>query len=85
MTKKNILEMLKLIFSISVKGSSVLFDYADEDLFCSEVKRVQNMVGMAQSSDEPMKSCYSYAELEAVLDEAGLLIYEHLSPKGHRA
>jgi len=79
--KENILQMLKLISSISVKGSSIFFDYADEDLFCSEVKRVQNMVAMAQSTGEPMKSCYSYAELEAVLDEAGLLIYEHLTPQ----
>lgn len=28
-----------------------------------------------------MKSCYSYAEMEALLEKAGLLIYEHLSPE----
>jgi methyltransferase (TIGR00027 family) len=81
LTKENILEILKLISSISVKGSSIFFDYADEDLFCSEVKRVQNLVAMAQSSGEPMKSCYSYGELESVLEKADLLIYEHLTPK----
>jgi O-methyltransferase involved in polyketide biosynthesis len=60
--------------------SSVVFDYADENLFTSEVKRVQNMVAMAEASGEPMKSCFSYAELEKVLEDAGWLIYGHLSP-----
>jgi O-methyltransferase involved in polyketide biosynthesis len=62
------------------QGSSVVFDYADENLFASEVKRVQSMVAMAEASGEPMKFCSGYAELEKLLEEAGWLIYEHLSP-----
>ena len=81
LTKENIFEVLMLISSISVKGKSIFFDYADEDLFCSRVKRVQNMVAMAQSSGESMKSCYNYSELEAILEKVNLLIYEHLTPK----
>jgi len=76
-----IFDMLKLISSISVKGSSIFFDYADEYLFCSGVKRVQNMVAMAQSNGEIMKSCYNYSELEVILEKVNLLIYEHLTPK----
>lgn len=45
------------------------------------VNRVENMVKMAAVGGEPMKSCYSYAEMEALLEKAGLLIYEHLSPE----
>ncbi|MEC3541353.1 SAM-dependent methyltransferase, partial [Bacillus thuringiensis] len=30
---------------------------------------------------EPIKSCYSYAEMVALLDKSFLLIYEHLSPE----
>jgi O-methyltransferase involved in polyketide biosynthesis len=38
------------------------------------------MVQMASASSEPMKSCFTYDEIEKVLEDAGLLIYEHLSP-----
>jgi O-methyltransferase involved in polyketide biosynthesis len=38
------------------------------------------MVGMAQASGEPMKSCFSYAELEKLLEGSGWLIYEHIYP-----
>ena len=71
--------ILKNISSMVPKGSSIVFDYADNNLFQSKVKRVQNMVSMAQASGEPMKSCYNYHELEKALEEAGMLIYEHLS------
>jgi len=42
--------------------------------------RVQNMVQMASASGEPMKSCFSYDEMEKMLENSGFLIYEHLSP-----
>ncbi|MCY9030633.1 SAM-dependent methyltransferase, partial [Bacillus inaquosorum] len=34
----------------------------------------------AAASGEPMKSCFTYDEIEKMLDSSGLLIYEHLSP-----
>lgn len=43
--------------------------------------RVENMVKLAAMGGEPMQSGYAYAEMEALLDEAGLLIYEHLTPE----
>lgn len=38
------------------------------------------MVKMAAASGEPMKSCFTYQEIEHLLESSGLLIYEHLSP-----
>ncbi len=38
------------------------------------------MVKMASASVEPMKSCFTYNEIENMLEKSGLLIYEHLSP-----
>lgn len=63
-------------------GSSIVFDYADEKLFEEKgtSNRVENMVKMASIGGEPMKSCFSYSEIEKMLEKSGLLIYEHLSP-----
>ncbi len=38
------------------------------------------MVNMAAASGEPMKSCFTYNDIEHLLEASGLLIYEHLSP-----
>jgi len=79
LTKEQNKEMISSISSFAPKGSSLIFDYADEHLFQSNVKRVQNMLAMAQAGGEPMKSCYSYTELEKMLEECGFLIYENLT------
>ena len=42
--------------------------------------RVENRVKMAAAGGEPMKSCFSYYEIENLLEKLGLLIYEHLTP-----
>ena len=39
------------------------------------------MVKMASIGGEPMKSCFSYFEIEKMLEKSDLLIYEHLSPE----
>jgi len=79
LSKENISKLFKTISEMAPKGSAIVFDYADENLFDSKVKRVQNMVGMAKAAGEPMKSCFSYTELEKILEDSGFLIYEHLS------
>lgn len=79
LTKEQILSTLQAISEIAPKGSSVVFDYADENLFVSNIKRVQNMISMAKASGEPMQSCFSYEEIERLLEEADFLLYEHLT------
>lgn len=36
---------------------------------------------MAAASGEPMKSCFTFDEIERILEEFSLLIYGHLSPE----
>lgn len=81
-TKHELASLLQLLFSQLPSGSSIVLDLADEHLFTEKGRhnRVDNMLKMAAAGGEAMKSCYTYAEIEALLEEAGLLIYEHLTP-----
>lgn len=82
LTKEENTNLFIKLFENSPAGSSIVFDYADENLFelKGDSNRVENMVKMAALSGEPMKSCFSYDEIEKMLENAGLLIYEHLTP-----
>lgn len=76
-------QMLHVFFKDLPQGSSIVFDFADENLFSKPgiFNRVQHMVQMAQASGEPMKFATSISGLEKLLSEEQLLIYEHLSPQ----
>jgi methyltransferase (TIGR00027 family) len=82
LTKEENASLINKFFSKVPSGSSIVLDYADEQLFKEKgiYNRVENMVKMASASGEPMKSCFSYDEMENLLEKSGLLIYEHLSP-----
>ena len=83
LTKEELSSLIECLFEMVPEGSSIIFDYPDENLFTEKglSNRVENMVKMAAVGGEPMKSCFSYREMEALLEKAGLLIYEHLSPE----
>ncbi|PGZ07092.1 SAM-dependent methyltransferase [Bacillus cereus] len=83
LTKEKLASLIECLFEMVPEGSSIVFDYPDENLFTEKglSNRVENMVKMAAVGGEPMKSCYSYREMEALLEKSGLLIYEHLSPE----
>ena len=82
LTKEELSSLIECLFAMVPEGSSIVFDYQMKTyLQKGTVNRVENMVKMAAIGGEPMKSCFSYAEMEALLEKAGLLIYEHLSPK----
>ncbi|MGN0806842.1 MAG: class I SAM-dependent methyltransferase [Candidatus Coproplasma sp.] len=76
LSEEQIIKTLKSIAQISADGSTVVFDYADENLFTSKVRRVKNMLAMAAAGGEKMKSCFSYEQLEKLLEQQGFLIYE---------
>ncbi|MFT0804131.1 class I SAM-dependent methyltransferase [Bacillus swezeyi] len=82
LTKEENARLMQHVMADVPSGSSIVFDYADENLFKEKgiSNRVENMVKMAAASGEPMKSCYSYHEMEKMLGKSGLLIVEHLSP-----
>ena len=72
--------MLSALSSICADGSSLVFDYPDENFFDAPERRVQNTIMMAKAGGEPMQSAFSYAELEKLLEKHGFLIYELLTP-----
>ncbi|MFT8320136.1 MAG: class I SAM-dependent methyltransferase [Bacillus sp. (in: firmicutes)] len=82
LTEKQLFHLLEQVFAHIPAGSSIIFDYGDEHLFTEKGRsnRVENMVKMASAGGEPMKSCFSYQKIENLLEKAGLLIFEHLTP-----
>ncbi|MGE7694664.1 class I SAM-dependent methyltransferase [Lysinibacillus sp. NPDC094177] len=82
LTKEETSNLIDHLFANVPSGSSIVLDYADDNLFKEKgiSNRVDNMVKMAAASGEPMKSCFTYKEMEKMLENSGLLIYEHLSP-----
>ena len=67
--------------SLCADGSTLVFDYPDENFFDAPEKRVQNTIMMAKAGGEPMKTVFSYGELEKLLEKHGFLIYELLTPE----
>ena len=77
--------VLDSVADLSADGSTLVFDYADEELFSSDIKRVQNMIAMAAAGGEPMKSCFSYIALEKLLEKHKFLIYELMTAQDIQA
>ncbi|WP_026561431.1 class I SAM-dependent methyltransferase [Bacillus sp. J37] len=82
LNKEENANLISDLFAAMPPGSSIVLDYADENLFEEKglFNRVENMVKMATASGEPMKSNFTYNEIENILERSGLLIYEHLTP-----
>ena len=77
LTKEDFSNMIKSISSIIRNGSSIVFDYPTyEESFETKINEE-----LARKSGEKMKSKYSYDEIEKILSDNGLLIYEHLNDK----
>lgn len=72
-------DMLSDLAALSTRGTAIVFDYADEGLFTSEVRRVKNMIAMAQAAGEPLKTAFSEAQLTALLERHGFQVYELLT------
>ncbi len=77
----NLTNLFEKISGFAADGSTVVFDFADNHLFSSQVPRAADTVRMAQMSGNPMKSCFGYGELEFMLQKHGFLIYEFLNDK----
>lgn len=75
LTKEEFYNMLKSISSILSNGSSIIFDYPTYE----ESKETKINEELAKTANEEMKSKYSYKEIENILSENGLSIYEHLN------
>ena len=73
--------MLQKISALAADGSSLVFDYADEGLLLSDVKRVQNMLAMAKVGGKEAKSSFDQLSMELMLSDYDFLVYEHLNCK----
>ena len=80
LSAESIEKTLAELSSLCADGSSLVFDYPDENFFDATEKRVQNTIMMAKAGGEPMQSAFSYPELEKLLEKHGFLIYELLTP-----
>lgn len=80
LSAESIEKTLAELSSICADGSTLVFDYPDENFFDATEKRVQNTVMMAKAGGEPMQSAFSYGELEKLLEKHGFLIYQLLTP-----
>lgn len=81
LSKMTFEQIIDTISSIVPKGSSIAFDYPDEDTYTQKAgERVKKQVAMAGAANEKMLASYSYSELEKILGDSDFLIYEHLTP-----
>lgn len=72
---------LSVLSSIFADGSTIVFDYPDENSFNSNAgERAKKQSALANSAGEKMLACFSYKKIEKLLSDYGLLIYEHLNP-----
>ncbi len=81
LSKQDFAVLLKNISRIVPEGSALAFDYPDENSFGDKAgERAKKQAALAGAAGEAMRACYSYADMERMLCEAGFLIYEHLTP-----
>ncbi|QVK17671.1 class I SAM-dependent methyltransferase [Mycoplasmatota bacterium] len=82
LTVDNFKKLIKKLYNLFPDGSSIVFDYPDENTFTEKASlRVQKQVAMANFSGEKMLAAYSYNEMENILSDCGFLIYDHLTPE----
>jgi methyltransferase (TIGR00027 family) len=81
LTKNTFEQTINTISSIVPKGSSIAFDYPDENTYTPKAgERVKKQIAMAGEANEKMLASYSYPELEKLLDDSDFILYEHLTP-----
>lgn len=73
--------MLNSLEKILLPGSSIVFDYPDENSQTERAgERAKRQRELAGKAGEKMVSGYSYEKIEKMLADHGFLIYEHLTP-----
>lgn len=60
---------------------SIIFDYLSKETNTKVEERVEKQIAMADSAGEAMLAKYSYKDIEKILSDNEILIYEHLEPK----
>lgn len=78
-----VLGILKELAGVAPSGSSIVFDYLDEEAFVPEKcsPRVQRMLDHVESLEEPMQSGFDPLSLGDELAGAGFALVEDLCPR----
>ena len=74
LSKQDFKDLIAAISSITCEGSSICFDYPATEAGAESQRNRE----LAAAAGERMKAKYSYEEMEALLSNAGFLIYEHM-------
>lgn len=81
LSKLDFAQIIDTVSNIVSKGSSIVFDYPDENAYTSKAgERAKKQMAMAGAANEKMLASYSYVELQQLLGDSNFLIYEHLTP-----
>lgn len=82
LTQQAFINILNSLKTILCKGSTIVFDYPDENSFTEKAgKRAKKQALLAKEAKENMLSGYSYSTLEKILSDNNFLIYENLTPE----
>lgn len=81
LTETEIERLFTEISAFAAEGSTLVFDYADTNLFQTNSIRIQRMLALAKASGEPMQFCSNAMHLTKILEASHFLIYEMLSPE----
>jgi len=78
--KDSFIDILGWLGQTFSEGTAIVFDYPDT-IYYSELAedRIKKQVAMAKMAGESMCAGYEEEELIAIMEKAGLLLYEHLS------
>lgn len=82
LSKQTFENLISIMSGIMPKGSSIIFDYPDENSYTDKAgERAKKQAMLAGAANEKMLASYSYCDIELVLSANGFLIYEHLTPQ----
>ncbi|MDO5521993.1 MAG: class I SAM-dependent methyltransferase [bacterium] len=78
LSKETFEEYMDVISRLACKGSSIIFDYPNEQYFKGQKKHLE----LANAAKETMQACYSYSQMKSLLARYGFEIKDHLDASG---
>jgi len=82
LSKRTLEALISVISKISPKGSTIIFDYPDENSYTDKAgERAKKQSMLAGAANEKMLASYSCLDMEQLLSAHDFLIYEHLTPQ----
>ena len=83
LTRQEVLKTLHTIAQVAPSGSTVVFDYLDEDAFDPKkaASRIQQAMFMAKYAGEPVQTGFNPGTLSLELSNIGLQLVENLGPE----